>query len=200
GRRLRISPVDGAYMAVVFVLCAIIIRTFIGEYALDDSFIGYDNAQNLAAGHGFAFNPGDDVLTTSAPLAVLLYAGVELVNHADILSIAQTFAALACLTIGLAGYVLVRKFAAPEGALAASVILLGSPYTLLLWSHESYLCLAMLLVGLLLFEDDRPVAAAVVVGLAALMRPEAVLVLPFVAARLWWKGHKIEAARFCGIA
>ena len=199
-RQFHITPVDGAYAVIIIALCVTIIRTFIGEYALDDSFIGYDNAQNLATGHGFGFNPGDHELTTSAPLAVFLYAAVELINHSDILSIAQTFAALACLTIGLTGYLLARKFSASAGALAVSIILLGSPYTLLLWSHESYLCLAMTLVGLLLFEEDYLVIAAVVIGLAALMRPEAVLTVPFVIARLWLRGRPLEAVRFGIIA
>jgi len=196
-QHLRISAVDGAFTCVIAVLCIAIIRAFIGEYAIDDSYIGYDNAQNLAAGHGFAFNPDDNVLTTSAPLAVFLYAGISLVNHAPILEIAQTFAAIACLVVGLAGYALARRFAAAPGALAATIVLLGSPYTLLLWSHESYLCLAMLLVGLLLVEDGRHAGGAVVIGLAALLRPEAVLVVPFVAGRVWnresWR-HAVRTA------
>lgn len=171
-----------------------------GEYALDDSFVGYDNALNLAAGHGFSFDPGQRVLSTSAPLAVLLYAGISLLNHADIVSIAQVLAAIACLIVGLGGYALVRKFSAPEGALGATVVLLGSPYTLLLWSHESYLCLAMLVVGLLLLEEVHAVGSAIWVGLAALMRPEAILVIPFCTYRLWRTTAKATSLRFAAIA
>ena len=43
---------------------------------LDDAYITYRYAQNLATGHGFAFNPGDHILGTTSPGHALLGAVV----------------------------------------------------------------------------------------------------------------------------
>ncbi|HET9341546.1 MAG TPA: hypothetical protein VFO25_01355 [Candidatus Eremiobacteraceae bacterium] len=177
-----------------------VIRAFFGEYAFDDSFIGYDTASDLASGQGFSFDPGERVLSTSAPLAVLVYAGLNVLTHVDVVTIAQIFAALACLLIGFGTYALVRTLAAPEGALAASLTLLCAPSILLLWSHETYLCVAMVVGALLLLRGGRAVGAAIVLGLATLMRPEALLVAPLAALGVFRTNGTNAGLKFVAVA
>lgn len=57
---------------------------------LDDAYVTYRYAQNVASGHGFVFNPGESpTLGTSAPLyAALLAAGALLGMDIPPLSIA----------------------------------------------------------------------------------------------------------------
>src|SRR6478752_3814627 len=44
------------------------------DFAVDDAYITFRHAQNLAGGHGFSFNPGDKLLSTTSPLHALLLA------------------------------------------------------------------------------------------------------------------------------
>ncbi len=50
-------------------------------FPLDDSWIFWVFARNLATGHGFSFNPGQPVLGTTSILWVLVLAGSYLVTH-----------------------------------------------------------------------------------------------------------------------
>jgi len=59
--------------AVVFLALAASVRA----YAVDDAFIYYRTARNLAAGEGFAFNPRQRVEGVSSPLWVALLAAGE---------------------------------------------------------------------------------------------------------------------------
>jgi hypothetical protein len=47
------------------------------SWAYDDPFITFRYAQNLRAGLGFVYNPGERVLSTTTPLYTLLLAGLS---------------------------------------------------------------------------------------------------------------------------
>jgi hypothetical protein len=171
----------GLYAAGVALASIFAGAPFFGNYALDDSFVGYANAQNLARGFGFAFNPGERLLTTSAPLVVPLYAaGAAL--HADIVQLAQIVSAIALVACGLLGYRVALRFAPPAGAFCAAFVLVTSPMVVLLWSHETLVWLALTLAALELTLLRRLPAGALALGLSALARPEALFVAPFLLA------------------
>ncbi|MCB0187901.1 MAG: hypothetical protein KDE31_26715, partial [Caldilineaceae bacterium] len=46
-----------------------------GQLDVDDAFITYRYAENLATGQGFVYNAGERLLGTSTPLYTLLLAG-----------------------------------------------------------------------------------------------------------------------------
>ncbi len=146
---------------------------------LDDSWIHLRFAENLAAGRGFAINPGEPVAGSTAPLWTLLLA----------FAIALGLPALvAAKVLGLGSYamtgLLTRRLALAAGlsrglALAAGVGVVGLGR--LGWGALSGMevCLAAALVagGALLVVRERALAGAAVLGLAALARPEAGLLL-----------------------
>ena len=47
------------------------------SWAYDDPFITFRYAQNLRAGLGFVYNPGERVLSTTTPLYTLLLTGLS---------------------------------------------------------------------------------------------------------------------------
>jgi len=47
------------------------------SWAYDDPFITFRYAQNLRAGLGFVYNPGERILSTTTPLYTLLLAGLS---------------------------------------------------------------------------------------------------------------------------
>jgi hypothetical protein len=68
-------------ITLLFVLLhEIKVASYLG-FPLDDAWIFWDFARNLATGQGFSFNPGQPVLGTTSILWVLLLAGSYLIIH-----------------------------------------------------------------------------------------------------------------------
>lgn len=159
--------------------------SFFGRYAFDDSFVGYGYAQSLLGGRGFAFNAGSHVLATSSPLAPFLYAALAVFMRGDVVAAAQLWSALALAVVAFGSYALARRISTPLGALLAALALTGSPFVLLLWSHETLLCAAACIAALVLYARGARASAAIVLGFAVLLRGEAILLLPFL-----WRGMR----------
>jgi len=152
-------------------------------FPLDDSWIHLHFARNLAEGAGFAYNPGVPVAGSTAPLWTLLLAAGARVAGASLV-MAKTLGVAGAL---IAALVLRRAAlawgASPPAALVAAVGLVWSgPFA---WGALSGMevTLAALLVAaaLLALARDHLVLTAVAGGLATLARPEAVVLLPFLA-------------------
>lgn len=179
-------------VATLVALAGIGVRLGLPPQNLDDAYITYRYARNLARGDGFVYNAGERVLGTTTPgWALTLAAGELLGRPADRLG--PTLAAVAGGCLG--GVVVLLAGAAGAGPLAAGLagalwatdplavrIDLGgmeaSAFSLLAY-------LALLGSGL-----ARRSASRVGVGLAAagaaLLRPEGLLVLVLVPAAGWW--------------
>jgi hypothetical protein len=151
-----------------------------GAFPLDDSWIHMQFARNLAEGRGFAYNPGVPVSGSTAPLWTLLLGGTFTVFGAHpalakALGLALTLGT-ACLAGRLAGLWTGDR---GLGLLAAALTALAGP---MVWGAlsgmEVSLAALLLTASLLLRAQDREGAAAVVLGLATLARPEAILLLP----------------------
>src|SRR5437899_11314954 len=152
-------------------------------FPLDDSWIHLHFARNIAEGAGFAYNPGVPGAGSTAPLWTLLLAAGARVAGASLVMVKTLGVACA-----LAAALVLRRAAlawgaSPPAALVAAIALLWSgPFA---WGALSGMevTLAALLVAaaLLALARDRLVLTAVAGGLATLARPEAVVLLPFLA-------------------
>jgi hypothetical protein len=163
---------------------------------LDDAWIHLRFAMNVAAGQGLSFNPGVPSAGATAPLWVLALAMLQflpggMASQASILS-AVTFVAS---TISTAFLVLVlasrMQFGNWKTLCAAASISAGCAVALcgrFAWSGwsgmEVGLAATLQLLSMIVFVaggDEsgprRPVTAALLAGLAVLVRPEAVLFL-----------------------
>lgn len=166
-----------AALAAVFALWAALAAGYLvqlGGEAHDDFFITYRYAQNLAAGRGLVFNPGERVFGTTAPGMALLLAGAHLVTRVPIhwLGSLSTAAALLALALLLAQAAL-RAGRLPE-ALAGGTLLFASTFVWTLHGAEVHLVLAALALAAAL-AGSRPGAAGAVAGLAVWLRPDAVV-------------------------
>ncbi|HEX3177097.1 MAG TPA: hypothetical protein VHZ49_10510 [Methylomirabilota bacterium] len=153
-------------------------------FPLDDSWIHLHFARHLAEGAGFAYNLGQPVSGSTAPLWTLLLAAGALVAGAT-LAMVKTLGVAA----GIAAALVVRRAALafgapPAAALSAAVTLLWTGA--FAWGALSGMevMLAALLVGaaLLALARDATWATALAGALAALARPEAILLTPLLAA------------------
>jgi arabinofuranosyltransferase len=89
---------------------------------IDDAFVTYRHAQQLAAGRGFVFNTGERVLATTAPLHALLLGAAGLFTSA-IPAAALVVGFASAVALGLVAYHLLARHGKPlAGAVAAALI------------------------------------------------------------------------------
>ena len=162
-----------------------------GAFPLDDSWIHMQFARNLAEGRGFAYNPGVPVSGSTAPLWTLLLGGTFTVFGAHPALAKALGLALTLGTAWLAGR-LAGLWTGDRGVglLASALTALAGP---MVWGAlsgmEVSLAAFLVTASALLRAQDREGAAAVALGLAALARPEATLLLPlfWLSGRLTWR-------------
>ena len=168
--------VVGALAAIALVL-GIALHTL----AVDDAFITYRYAHNLATGHGFTYNPGHPVLSTTAPLwALALAAGALL--WPDIPALANSLSAIALGIGAVLLFLLGRRERMPwVGALAALFYVLY-PLLWLSLGLETAVFLALALGRLLAYRGGRLHLTAVLLALATLTRADGLVLAAVLAA------------------
>jgi arabinofuranosyltransferase len=170
----------------------------VAGFPLDDSWIHFQFARNLAEGHGFSYNPGEPVAGSTAPLWTLLLGGVFALAGSQPL-LAKGVGALGALGAALLAGRLALAWTGERGAalLAALLTALSGP---LVWGSlsgmEVTLAAALVTAGVLAHVSGRDAAAAALLALAVLARPESALLLPLVwaAGPLTWRRSALFAA------
>ena len=157
-----------------------------GEMAfpLDDSWIHLQFARNLAAGEGLAFNPGQLVAGSTAPLWTAIVSLVYFLPGHPIFWV-KVMGVLLFLVGGWVTFRLGLELALSRGlALLAAVLTVSTSW--LVWSALSgleiplFVVLSLLAMSLHLRErrdGKRPPLSLLVMAVAALARPEALLLM-----------------------
>ena len=174
-RRLLWGVVAGVCLAAVGVRLWVALAS---GFQVDDAWITYRYAENLAAGEGFVYNPGERVYGTTTPLLTLLLAGAELAGvplpaASLALSLAATVATLLCLA----------ALAAPRLGLAWAVLVAGLAAVApshVVWSAsgmETALSIAFLAAAFLAYDRRRWTLLGLAAAGAFLTRFDAVVLL-----------------------
>jgi hypothetical protein len=158
---------------------------------LEDALITFRFAENLAQGHGFAFNPGEPVLGTTTPLLTLMLAGLgALLGVEHIPTLANAVLMLAG-AVALACLHLAARRSGLGVAPALLAIVLVAFHADVVWSTaggmETPLLLAAIAASLLAAATGRMVATGVVLGLCVLTRIDAVCWAVALAAAVGWR-------------
>ncbi|MCC7358792.1 MAG: hypothetical protein IT317_04915 [Anaerolineales bacterium] len=171
----RPLPAVALLAGVLFLLW---LRFYQPPNTVDDAYITFRYARNIATGVGFVYNPGEHVLGTTTPAyALLLAAAAWLSGIADYpwlalvvnaLINALTFAVIVRLTYRLTG----RLGLGLGAALLFSIEGRGLDFSTA-GMEAGFNQLAVLSTFLLLFER-RTRWAAVMLGLAVLIRPDGI--------------------------
>jgi len=207
GRRQELSPpqeveeptprLNGWLMAGIAAL-ALAIRLVAGPRTIDDAYITFRYARNLAGGLGFVYNPGQRVLGTTTPLYTLLLTLAWLAGLHDLPATALVLnaladAATAALLCGL-GWRLGASFGPglragrsasplhrfePAAVLAVGVGLAWaiSPMevTFAIGGMETPLVILLLVAAFAAYVAGRSRWSALFMALAVLTRPDALL-------------------------
>lgn len=166
----RVVPVG------VALACMMVWSFALHELRHDDAFITLRYSQNLALGRGFVFNPGEPRLGTTSPGHALIGAGVYMLFGRD--ATPHVISTVGCLALVLEALFLYWLFSPTQGRLAAALV---SMLAFVGASGHAFIALETNLVGacwlgaLLLWRADRTTAAGFVLGLATLLRPDALL-------------------------
>lgn len=158
------------------------VRLSCGPRTVDDAFITFRYARNLAEGAGFVFNPGEAILGTTTPLFALLMAAFHLVG-AELPWSALLLTGLADAgTAVLIFLVLHRMSRNPMVALAAALLFSFSAGSIRFTAGgmETGLFVFLVMLSVWFFLEERYPAAAASAALATLTRPEGILVLGIV--------------------
>ncbi|MEW5873613.1 MAG: hypothetical protein AB1752_00350 [Candidatus Zixiibacteriota bacterium] len=174
---LRLTVIAAGVMASRVVFYALT------RFAADDAFITFRYAANLAAGNGFAYNAGEHVLGTTTPLFTLLlaaFAGLGGDPHTAALIVGCAASGLTAVVIAMYA----ESWGFGDFALLPVIVYALHPRTLAfdMAGMETALFTMLIVFGLYLHHRDRLIAAMVMAALAALTRPEGLLLLAILFA------------------
>jgi arabinofuranosyltransferase len=185
-RKRSLAVVLGLGLVVVLAYAAVELSllSFEAGFPIDDSWIHLQFARNLAAGEGLAYNPGELVAGSSAPLWTALLSILFLLPG-NIVVWTKLVGVALHLVVLHAAYRLGRELGLGEGAaLLAATLVLTTDW--MVWSAlsgmEIPLFVLLSLWGMILQIRERtdaahPPLALGILGLAALARPEGCLLL-----------------------
>ncbi|HUU99054.1 MAG TPA: hypothetical protein VM487_25250 [Phycisphaerae bacterium] len=159
----------------VVALCAALWH---GPFLIDDAYITFRYAENLAAGHGLVFNPGEAVLGTSSPLMAALL-GLLRIAGLEVPLAARALGSMSFMGVVLITQVLARRHVGAIGAAALGACLAVHPGLIFAADSgmETGLSMAAVYGTLLLTIQGRYLPAGLLGGIAFLLRPDGVLVL-----------------------
>ena len=190
----RSSKNNRLWLWLPVLLCAAtLILWSDGPYDVDDAPITYRYAERLAGGQGFTYNNDEFILGTSTPLYTLLLASARLLGIAipQMSSVVNFVSSLAVVwvTMTLAAEMSGSVLA---GALAALYLLLqGSFLRFTMSGMETPLYTLLIMATFLLALRQRSRWAAVLAGLAFVMRLDGLAVGGAVLLSRWVQRKKL---------
>ncbi|MGI8906775.1 MAG: hypothetical protein ACR2IE_09830 [Candidatus Sumerlaeaceae bacterium] len=167
------------YVVVIMLLAVALPQLYLWRWTVDDAFISFRYLANLASGYGLVFNPGERVEGFSHPLWMILLSPAAFISRFALITWAKLLGLVCTLGTGICLLRMLRRSVAAPAAIVAGLLLWHlSPGT-----HIYATCgletplLALLLTWALERSavNAPPWQPAMLVGLAAILRPEAPL-------------------------
>jgi hypothetical protein len=190
---------------------ALAVRLVAGPRTIDDAYITFRYARNLAEGLGFVYNPGEHVLGTTTPLYTLLLALTWIVGLHDLPWVALVLNALADAGTALLLLALGQRFL-PESyrdwtALGLACLWAVSPMsvTFAIGGMETSVVILLLTAAFVSYAAGQSRWSMGLLALAVLTRPDAMIAAPLLWADLLrraWRERRwpwAEAALFLGL-
>lgn len=167
--------------AGIAIVLALLAHVRIGVTLIDDAFITYRYAANLAEGRGLVFNEGERVLGTTSPGYAILLAGVGAVAGWEAIPTAARVVNFLALIVMAGAFSRAAWKLTGEMLIAALVFTISMVGTETLLASvagmESVVFMAITAVGLWAVIEKRWWLAAGLISVLPLFRPEAVFVM-----------------------
>ena len=156
--------------------------------AIDDFFITFRYAQNLAAGEGLVFNPGERAFGTTAPGYALLLGAATALTRLPVYWLGEASTVLGLVLLALLAAAYARDHLGE--ALLGGTLVVTSGYVWLHHGAEVAVVLALLAAAGCAAER-WPRLAGVLAGLATWTRPDALVAAAGLGALLWWRRRRL---------
>lgn len=150
---------------------------------LDDAYITFRCAANFADGQGLLFNPGEQVLSTTAPGYAIVLAGLHRFGL-DIVLASKLFSAVMLFAGALALMGVARRAGRWEAGFGAGIFLCLFPPLMASWGNECVTLLGLFCLGWFLHVENKPALCAVVMTLGCCVRPD--FALPALIFGAYW--------------
>ena len=180
------------FRAAYLVGCAALLWVLFAHWAYDDPFITYRYAQNIALGHGFVYNLGQRVLSTTTPLFALLLALGQVLNL-DLPTLSNLIGVVSIAASALILFELSRDWDTPAVGWAALLIYPTLPLVLTPLGLEMPFYIVLCLGALLAHTRQRPMLAGTLAALATLTRNDGVLIVVVLVTQIIWQWRSQQA-------
>jgi hypothetical protein len=148
---------------------------------VDDAYITFRHAQNLASGEGFSFNPGDRLLSTTSPLHALVLALFSFSGLTDLPLVAVWLSVVSMLVLCASILLIFSQLRQPFTGLLCVLLLVTQHWFYRFFSLETILVLALNTTAIALALRHRWAWAGLVAGVAMIGRPDSILVAGIIA-------------------
>lgn len=162
------------FSIIYFLITTLIIFAFLPDWGNDDPYVTYRYAENLYAGRGFVYNPGEPLLSTTTPLFALLLAGVR-VFWSNLPRAANLIGAASLAAGALFLWDIARQWKEPCAGWAALALYPTFGLLVRTLGSETPVFLALCLGALALYLRNRFTGMALLLALAILMRGDAAI-------------------------
>ncbi len=180
-------------LAVVLVSTAFLLPSYI-EFPMDDTYIHFVYAQNLAEQGKLIFSVADEkgVGSTSILWMLLLASGHKL--GLPMHGLAKILGMLSLATVGVGLYELLKPILRRLPALAGAllVVLSGNMIWFALSGMETMLFLGLGVLALLIYQKELWGWLGIVLGLLILTRPEGLALVVAIACIELWRNNGIQ--------
>ena len=162
---------------IIYILI-ILLLFFCGYYffRLDDTFIFYKYAKNIAEGNGYVFNIGEKVNATTSPLYTLILALLYWIIkpiYSDSFVVLGNLISISSILLIL--FSIKKIFNNDEYFYWFAAIFLAMPLLKLGFGMETFLNLALIVFSVYLYTNEKILLASAFIGLSVLARFDSIL-------------------------
>ncbi len=167
---------------VLIPILAVCLRLIPGARTVDDAFITFRYAQNLVAGNGLVYNPGELVLGTTTPLYAVLIAAIGSITGGIQAPYPEIAVVISAIADALSCLIIIRlstNLGYRRAGIAAALIWAAAPMsvTFAIGGMETSVFILLMLGTFYMHSNNQPVLAAFIGSLCLLTRPDALLFL-----------------------
>lgn len=172
---LKSSPGEKFLIGLFVILSVLFLYITFLNWAYDDPFITFRYAKNLVEGYGFVYNPGERILSTTTPLFTLLLSTIHPITT-DIHILATLIGIVSLIVGGVLLFDLSRSWNSPLVGWTGLLLYTTFPLLAKTLGSEIPLYLALCIAAYAFYARKKYELTAVFAGLAALARPDGILV------------------------
>lgn len=170
------KSIELIFLGLIITLALYIGINLCGKIIIDDAFITYRYARNIAEGVGFVYNPGEKILSTTTPfytlvLAASYFISSDLPTNSHIIGLFCEIGSIVLI------YLIFSKEKLGFVGLLSSLLFAINPLILYTYGMETYLFIFLILLSLYYYFSNKLELSAIFLGLTVLTRTDGLILV-----------------------